>query len=70
MVGFKSSGVSSRDFNAKAKALSERLGPVSKPERAPPQPRQRFGDRSKPRPEAPENPAPAAETPAETPTET
>ena len=59
MVGFKSNGISSNDFNARAKALSERLGPVSKPERAPPQPRLRFGDRSKPRPEEPEKPAPA-----------
>jgi hypothetical protein len=58
MVGFKSNGISSSDFNARAKALSERLGPVSKPERAPPQPRQRFADRRKAEPETSEAPAP------------
>lgn len=51
MNGFRSSGISSSDFNAKAKALSERLGPVGRPDKPAPRPRQKWGDRSRGRPE-------------------
>lgn len=60
MNGFKSSGISSSDFNARAKALSERLGPVGRPDKPAPRPRQKWGDRSRGKPEEQKDVAAAA----------
>ena len=63
--GGSSQSLSTRDFNERAKALSERLGPVEKPVKEPRggQPRRqnfKFGARAEPtQPAEPETPAPA-----------
>lgn len=58
--GGSSQSLSTKDFNERAKALSERLGPVGKPEKPIPKPRQKWSDRA--RPEAEPAPAEAAES--------
>lgn len=65
--GGSSQSLSTRDFNERARALSERLGPVAKPvkePRAAPQRRQgfKFGERTEqPQPAAAETPDTATE---------